>query len=87
MKLRIAIWAAVGALVVALWSLYMIATRGTPLGNLSILLDCTIPIALLRHFRMSVYFVLLVNAATYALAGTIVETLRRRFKPARAISN
>jgi hypothetical protein len=82
MKLRIAIWALVGALAVALWSIYMMATRGTPLGNLSILLDLTCPIALARHYRMSVYFVGLVNAGTYALIGGFVEIMRGSYKNA-----
>ena len=47
----------------------------------------TCPIALARHYALSFYFVLLVNAATYALAGTIVETMRRYHKQARLISN
>jgi hypothetical protein len=47
------------------------------------LVDVTCPIALARHHALSFYFVLLMNAATYALVGTIVEAMRRHFKPAR----
>jgi hypothetical protein len=83
MKLRIAIWAGAGALVVVLWNLYISETSPTPLGALWTLVDLTCPIALARHHALSFYFVLLMNAATYALAGTIVEATRRHFKPAR----
>jgi hypothetical protein len=83
MKLRIAIWAGIGALVVLFWNLYISETSPTPLGALWTLVDVTCPIALARHHALSFYFVLLMNAATYALVGTIVEAMRRHFKPAR----
>ena len=83
MKLRIAIWAAVGALVVVSWNLYILATFPSPLGNVTALMDWTCPIALAKHYALSFYFVLLVNAATYALIGTIVEITRRYFEQAR----
>ncbi len=79
MKLRIAIWAGLGALVVVLWSLYISATP-VPSGVMWTLAYLTCPIALARHYALSFYFVLLVNAGTYALAGTIVETMRRRLR-------
>jgi hypothetical protein len=82
MKLRIAIWTGVGALVVVLWTLYIVETSPTPLGNLWTLAYLTCPIALARHYPLSFYFVLLINAATYALVGTVVETMRRHYKPA-----
>jgi len=47
----------------------------------------TCPIALARHYALSFYFVLLMNAATYALVGTIVEVMRQHFKHARLISS
>jgi len=87
MKLRIALWATVGALVVASWALYMVLTKPTP-HAMWILLDLTCPIALLGHFhhyRLSYYFVLVVNAATYALVGAIVELTLRHSRHARLI--
>jgi hypothetical protein len=88
MKLRIAIWAGMGALVVVLWTLYISGPSPTPppavMWTLAYL---TCPISLARHYSLSFYFVLLVNAATYALAGMIVETIRRHYKQARLISN
>ena len=82
MKLRIAIWTGVGALVVVLWTLYISATSPTPPGNVWTLAYLTCPIALAHHYALSFYFVLLINAATYALVGTVVETVRRHYKPA-----
>jgi hypothetical protein len=79
MKLRIAIWTGVGALVVILWTLYISTTSPKPLGSGWILADLTCPIALARRYPLSFYFVLLVNAATYGLAGTVVETLKKQF--------
>jgi predicted cobalt transporter CbtA len=87
MKFRIAIWAAVGALVVVLWNLYISATSPTSLGPLWTLAYLTCPIALAHHYALSFYFVLLVNAVTYALVGTLVETIRRHYKQTRSVSN
>jgi hypothetical protein len=87
MKLRIAIWAGTGALVVVLWSLYIFLAKSTPLGAMWTLVDLTCPIALARRYPLSIYPVLLANAATYALIGTVVETMRRHFKHARLVSN
>ena len=86
MKSRIAIWASVGALVVLFWRLYMSATFPTPLGVVWTLVYLTCPIALARHYALGFYFVLLVNAATYALVGMLVETVRRQH-PTRVIPN
>jgi len=57
-----------------------------PLGTLWTLAYLTCPVALARHYPLSFYFVLLANAATYALAGTCVETVRRHYK-SRLISD
>ncbi len=83
MKLRIAIWTGVGALLVVLWTLYISATSSTPPGIVWTLIYLTCPIALARHYALGFYLVLLVNATTYALVGTVVETMRRHYKQAR----
>lgn len=44
MKLRIAIWAGVGALVVVFWAVYIAATSSTPHGAVSTLVYLTCPI-------------------------------------------
>ena len=87
MKLRIAIWTGVGALVVVLWTLYISATSSTPLGIVRTLAYLTCPISLAQQYALSFYFVLLMNAATYALIGTVVETMRRHHKQTRLISD
>jgi hypothetical protein len=86
MKSRIAIWACAGAFVVVFWRLYLSATFPTPLGTVLPLVYLTCPIALVRHYALSFYSVLLVNAATYALVGMVVETIRRQYQ-ARLIPN
>lgn len=80
MRSRIAIWAASGALIVGLWSMYLDGASGAPRGFVAILLDLTCPIALARQHHMTIYVVLLANAFTYALAGLVLEIMRR---PAR----
>ena len=78
MKLRIAIWTGLGALVVVLWAVYISGTPTATIPWTMVYLTC--PIALARHYALSFYFVLLVNAATYALVGRIVETVRGHHK-------
>jgi hypothetical protein len=84
MKPRIAIWAFLGALVVVFWALYLSATASTPHGIVWTLVYLTCPIALGRHHPQTFYFVLLVNAVTYALAGAVVEIMRGRRRLAHA---
>jgi hypothetical protein len=82
MKSRIAIWAALGALVVVGWRVYISTTFSNPLGTNGIgraLIYLTCPIAMAGHHPQSFYFVLLVNAATYALAGVILEVTLRYY--------
>jgi hypothetical protein len=83
MKYRIARWASAGFLVAAFWALYFFRTAPIPIQAEPIagtLAQLTCPIAFASfhfHFPIGVYWVLLANAATYALIGLIVETLRR----------
>jgi hypothetical protein len=80
MKLRIAIWAVVGALVVVLWALYISATSTTSHAIPWTLVYLTCPISLGHRHPQGFYFVLVVNAVTYALASAVVETIRRHFR-------
>ena len=80
MKSRIAIWGAVGALVVVFWRFYISATLINPQGLEGILVDLTCPIALTRNHPQTFYFDLVVNAITYALIGAVVETIRRQYR-------
>jgi uncharacterized RDD family membrane protein YckC len=86
-KRRIIIWASTGLLVAGCWSLYAFATAP----------DYEIPMTLTERFVWTLacitcpivlagvyfYWVLIANAATYALVGLIVETLRRKLNPAK----
>ncbi len=87
MKYRIAMCASAGFLVAGGWALYALATTPpafTSTGPLLALVQLTCPIAILGKFHaISVYSVLLANAATYAMAGLMVETLRQRLHPAK----
>jgi hypothetical protein len=86
MKLRIATWTGVGAVVVVLWTFCISATSSKPPGIVWTLVYLTCPIALARHSALGFSFVLLANAATYALVGAVVETMRRHYKQTRLIS-
>lgn len=80
MKLRLAIWTGVGALVAIFWTLCIPATSPTPFVRALVYLSC--PIALAGHHAISFHVALLANAATYALVGLVVETMRQHYKPA-----
>ena len=87
MKHRIAIWAIAGFLVASGWALYALASAPPALGlgdPLLSLVRLSCPIAILgSSYPIGLYSVLLANAATYALAGLIVETFRQRLHPAK----
>jgi hypothetical protein len=79
MKFRIAMWAVAGFLVAGCWALFIFATApyaNESMRNVWVLAAVTCPITLVRHVPVSLYSVLAANAATYALVGLIVETLR-----------
>ncbi len=84
MNRRIALWMFAGLLVAAGWWLYVVSTAPTPLTMEPVLWTLaryTCPVVLAGvyfHFGVSIYWVLVVNAATYGLLGLIVETLRRK---------
>jgi uncharacterized membrane protein YvlD (DUF360 family) len=83
MKSRIAIWATLGALVVIAWRVYISATLSNPLGRPGVgraLAYLTCPISIARQHVQGFYFVLVVNAITYALAAGVVETTRRYYR-------
>jgi len=81
MKNRIAIWACVGFLVSGCWGLYFAnADKGSPIEPLvyalAILTQPVAAIARSLKFPVGLHWVVIANAATYALVGLIVETLR-----------
>lgn len=89
MKHRIAAWAIAGFVVAGCWALYAFArpfpiTAAEPVVRT--LAGLTQPIVLAGfyfHFGLYFYWVLAANAATYALLGLIVETLRQRLGHAK----
>jgi len=90
MKLRIAIWASVGALVVVCLRLYLLAIFPASLNAERPVLDLIYlicPIALARHHAVSFYEALFANAATYAFVGWVVETIRRRYFGVQTVSS
>jgi len=92
MKRRISIWATVGFLVACGWVLYsfvmppdhFIATMRQPLVEAAVITSCPICFAG-RYFPLSFWAVPLINAATYAVVGLLVEALvrRKRLAPIR----
>jgi hypothetical protein len=84
MKLRIAMWAVVGVLIAGFWAIYFFPSTPTPIASAEPMWTfarITCPIAFASfyfHFPVSVYWVLLTNATTYALVGLSMETLRQR---------
>jgi hypothetical protein len=80
-KYRIALWSAAGFLVAGGWALYFASVskdnQVDPIVYTVARLTCPVAMAG-SHFPLSFYWVFLANAATYALVGLIVETLRRQ---------
>jgi hypothetical protein len=89
MPRRIAMWASVGFLVAGLWALYFFPTASVPTASVETiwtLARLTCPIAFVSfcfHVPVGIYWVFVANAATYALVGLTVETLRQQLSRAR----
>jgi hypothetical protein len=84
-KLRIAIWAVVGLLVAVGWAPYSSSAFPSPLTqakpavwNIALLTQPIVLASFRFHFGVGLYWVLLANAATYALVGLVVESLRQQ---------
>ena len=81
MKYRIALWASAGFLVAGCWALYFArASKDNPIEPIVYtLIRLTCPVAIAgSYFPVSLCWVLVANAATYALVGLMLETLRQR---------
>ena len=87
MTFRIAIWTSVGALVAAGWGLYFAnANKANPIEPIVYTLArLTQPVVAVTvsyfNFPFGLRSALVANAATYALVGLIVETIRRHYRP------
>ena len=88
MKSRVAIWATVGFVVASCWAAYAFVTPPDsfllslrePLVRAALYLSCPISYAG-RYYPIKFWWVLLINAATYAALGLIVEGLRLKTRP------
>ena len=82
MRFRIALWAGTGLLVAFFWAVFAWATFPATyerMRGLWTFITLTCPVAAFGiHHRVSLYESLLANAATYAVAGLVVEALRRQ---------
>ena len=87
MKYRIAMWAGTGFLVAGFWALFAIATfpsTSERMRDVWTLISLTCPVAIAgERYPISLYEVLAANAATYAMVGLIVETLRQQLRHAK----
>jgi hypothetical protein len=80
-KHRIVMWAGAGLLVAGFWALYFASLgKDIPIRPIVYTLTrLTCPVAIAgSYYPISVYWSLIANAATYALVGLAVETLRQR---------
>ena len=83
-KTHIALWAGFGFLAASAWAFLAYATSPEsflaamrePVVRAALYLSC--PIAYFRQYPMKLWTVLLVNAATFALVGWMVESLIAR---------
>jgi hypothetical protein len=86
MKRTIAIWAAVGFLVAAGWSIYPLLMGSHPIsmtGTMWAIINITCPVvAVTWHLHVPLYFfwAMLANALTYGGMGLLVEIVRHRFR-------
>jgi hypothetical protein len=92
MKYRIAIWASAGFLIACCWVLYsfvippdrLVFLMKDPIAEAILFLSCPLVYAL-RDVPLAFWWVPLINAATYALIGLVVEALRRKPNPGSAV--
>jgi hypothetical protein len=84
---RTAMWAGIGAMAAAAWGLYFAtADKAIPIGAVVyILTRLTCPVVAIGlyffDFPLGLNSVIATNAATYALVGLIVETIRQHYQP------
>jgi hypothetical protein len=86
MKFRIAIWASAGFLIAATWGIYFAnANKADPIEpivyTLARLTEPVVAVSEYLNLPVGLRSVVVLNAATYALVGLIVETIRRHYRP------
>jgi len=83
MTRRIALWSLVGFIVACVWVVFTMSLEPATLLRLEhgryfrTVADVTLPISLLGHYPIKYYWVVLLNAATYALVGFAIELMWR----------
>ncbi|GGG63766.1 hypothetical protein [Edaphobacter dinghuensis] len=80
MKNRIAMWAVVGFLIAVFWAFCVLATApytNERMHDVWLFAGISCLIIFVRSLPVSMYQVLIANAATYALIGLVVEALRK----------
>ena len=93
MKRRVMLWAGAGFLIACCFVIYTfvvspeqrIAAMGNPLVQIFTFVSSPVIYFHLPAFPISFWWVPVINAATYATIGTIVELLRRKPKPGFAV--
>ena len=83
MKYRIVMWAGAGFLVAGFWALNFFPAAPSSAEPIWTLARLTCPVVFASfyfHFPLSVYWAILANAATYALAGLTVESMRLQLR-------
>ena len=88
MKFRIAAWASAGFLVAVFWAIYFaMVSKDIPLQPMVYALAIfSCPLAMVGdhfHFGVKLSWILVTNAAFYALFGLVVEALRRKLSHAK----
>ena len=83
MTRRIALWSLVGLTVACAWVVLTMSLHPATLLRLEhgryfwTVADITAPVALLRHYPLKYYWVVLLNGVAYALVGFAFELGRR----------
>ena len=88
MKDRIVLWAKAGGFLAGIWAIYFAAiSKDNPISpSVAMLSRLSCPIVFAGdyfHFGISMFWVLLSNIVTYAMAGLMVEALRLRLSHER----
>ena len=89
MRYRIAMWAGAGFLIAGFWALYFFLRAPVPIASgeaIWTLARLTCPVAFVSFYfqlPVGIYEVFVANAATYALIGLAVETVRQQVRQAR----
>jgi len=88
MKIRVAMWAIAGFLVAGCWAVYAFVTPPDtflmrlrePVVRAALYLSCPVSYAG-RYYPIKLWWVLLINAATFAAVGLMLEMYRLKLRP------